>query len=217
MVSAISSMLASSSAATNSVLNTWVSSWSWTRSSRCCNSASRSAPLLSDPPYFVFDLLHHHGRWLLSTRRVLRCSFAGPGTKDQTLRQRVGPKPVRAVDGHACGLASREEPFDGRRSIDVGVYAAHHVVHHRTDGDQVLDGVDALVLQTQLTHHGKLDIDQLRAQVAQVEMNDRPVRRLDRAPLLDFLYEGLRQPVPRSELHAAKHWRGLRRAQVVVL
>src|SRR5688572_5630555 len=48
-------------------------------------------------------------------------------------------------------------------------------------------------------------------------MNDRPVRRFDRPPLLDFLHEGLRQPVPGSELHAAEHWCGLRGAQVVVL
>ena len=95
--------------------------------------------------------------------------------------------------------------------------AAHHVVHDRADGDELLDGVDALVLQAQLAHHRELGVDQLLAEVPQVEMNDRSVRRFDRPTLLDFMHEGLGQPVPRSELHAAQHRRWLRLAQVVVL
>jgi hypothetical protein len=53
--------------------------------------------------------------------------------------------------------------------------------------------------------------------VSQVEMNDGPVRRLDRPALLNFVYEGLGQPVAWSELHAAQYRRGLWLAQVVVL
>ena len=48
-------------------------------------------------------------------------------------------------------------------------------------------------------------------------MDDRPVRRLDRPALLDFVHEGLRQSVAWSELHAAQHRGGLGLARVVVL
>ena len=129
---------------------------------------------------------------------------AGAGPEDQALGQRVGAEPVGAVDAHARGLARGVQPGERRRAVDVGVDAAHHVVHDRADRDQLGDRVDPLVLQAQLAHERQLGVDQLLAEVPQVEVDDRPVLRLDGTALLDLVDERLREPVARAELHAAQ-------------
>ena len=95
-------------------------------------------------------------------------------------------------------------PAERGRAVDVGVDAAHHVVHDGPDRDQLVHGVDALVLQAQLAHERELGVDQLLAEVPQVEVDDRAVRRVGGAALLHLVHERLGQPVARAELHAAQ-------------
>src|SRR5205814_9613629 len=54
-------------------------------------------------------------------------------------------------------------------------------------------------------------------EMAKVEIDDRPVRRVDRSSLRYFMHERLREPVARSELHTAEHRLRFRLAEVVVL
>ena len=103
---------------------------------------------------------------------------------------------------HATSPAAYS-PGQRRRPVDVGVDAAHHVVHDRPHRDQLLDRIEVLVLQAQLADERDLRVDDLLAQVTQVEVHHRAVRRLDRAPLLQLLHERLRQPVARPQLHAS--------------
>jgi hypothetical protein len=79
------------------------------------------------------------------------------------------------------------------------------------------DGVDVLVLQAQLAHERELAVDELRTEMAQVEVHYRAVWRFDDPALLRLVDKGLGEPVTRAELHAAQHWRRARRAEVVVL
>jgi hypothetical protein len=53
------------------------------------------------------------------------------------------------------------------------------------------DGVDVLVLQAQLPDERKFAVDELRAEMAQVEVHDRTVRRVDDPALLHLVDEGL--------------------------
>ena len=150
-------------------------------------------------------------------RRELGRRLPGPGAEDQQLRQRVGAEPVGAVDADAGGLPRGVQPLERGRPVDVGVDPAHHVVHDRADRDQLVHGVDALVLQAQLPNEGKLGVDELRAEMAQVEVDDRTPGRVRRTTLLDLVDERLREPVARTELHAAQLRSRGRLAEVVVL
>src|SRR5688500_2732779 len=53
--------------------------------------------------------------------------------------------------------------------------------------------------------------------MAEVEMDNGSVRRVDRPSLLVYLHEGMREPVARTELHAAEHGFRLRLAEIVIL
>ena len=101
---------------------------------------------------------------------------AGPGAEHEALRQRVGAEPVRPVDADAGGLAGGVQALQRRRAVDVGVDATHHVVHDRADRDQLVHGVDPLVLQAQLAHEREFRLDELLAEMAQVEVDDRTPR-----------------------------------------
>ena len=142
---------------------------------------------------------------------------AGPAAEHEALRKRVGAQPVGAVDADAGDLAGRVEAREPGRAVDVGVDAAHHVVLDRPDRDQFVHRVDPLVLPAQLAHHRQPAVDQLLAEVAQVQVHDRAVRGVDGAALLLLVHERLGEPVARAELHAAQHGGGRGCAQVVVL
>ena len=109
---------------------------------------------------------------------------AGARTEDQALGQRVGAQPVGAVDADAGDLARGVQARQRRRAVDVGVDPAHHVVHDRAHRHELADRVDVLVLEAQLAHEGQLGVDQLLAEVPQVEVDDGAVRRVDGAALL---------------------------------
>ena len=149
--------------------------------------------------------------------RILRRRTAGARAENEQLRQRIGSQPVSAVDAHARDLTGRVQPGQGRSTVDVGVDPSHHVVDDRPHRDQLLDWVDILVFLTQLAHKRNLGVDDLPAQMPQVEVNHRAVGAIDGPPFLHLLHERLRQTVPRPQLHAPQNRFRLRRAQVVVL
>src|SRR5579864_8523912 len=53
--------------------------------------------------------------------------------------------------------------------------------------------------------------------MSEIEMNYRAIGAIDGASFLEFLYESLREPVARTEFHAAQHRLGLRLTEVIVL
>ena len=101
--------------------------------------------------------------------------------------------------------------------MDIRVNATHHVVHYRSHWDQLGHGVDVLVVAAQLAHERQLCVDQVGAEVSQVEVDDGSIRGVDGPSLFLLVHERLGHPVPGPELHAAQLW--LRRgfAEVVVL
>ena len=101
--------------------------------------------------------------------------------------------------------------------MDVGVHAAHDVVHHRAHRNQFVHRVQVGVLQTQLAHERQLLVDHLLAYLADVQVDVVAVRPFQRASPLLLLDERLRQPVARAELHRPQHRLRLRLAEVVVL
>ena len=85
------------------------------------------------------------------------------------------------------------------------------------NGDHRFDGIEVRVLQAQLSNERQRLVDLLLADVPDVQVHIGTVRSVQRASLLLFLNEGLRQPVTRTEFHGAQHRRGLRFAEVVIL
>ena len=116
------------------------------------------------------------GRWRVAAYSAAARPARAPKTRHSG--SEFEPEPVGAVDAHAGGLAGGVQPAERGRPVDVGVDAAHHVVHDRPDRDQLGHRVDPLVLQAQLAHERDPGLDQLLAEVAQVEVDDRAVRRV---------------------------------------
>ena len=145
------------------------------------------------PPPLVRRLCPDRGGGLGRGGRggVLGGGPAGPGPEDQALGERVGAEPVGAVDADAGGLAGGVQAGNRGRAVDVGVHPAHHVVHDRPDRDQLPHRIDPLVLQAELPDEGELGRYDLLAEMAQVQVDDRTVRAVDRLALLDLLDERL--------------------------
>ena len=208
MHSATSSRLASSSAATSSVLNDPLVSRMPTRSIRSCSPRSRSPPVghvrtgavdaggllhrrlhlvadgrdavvprrrvhqPPDPAGLVVDLrLRRAGGGLAGRGGVLRGGPARAGAEDQALGQRVGAEPVGAVDGHARGLAGGVQAAERAwlRRCRCGRRPSCSARPGRT-GISSVHRVDPLVLQAQLADERDPGLDQLLAEVAQVEV-----------------------------------------------
>ena len=144
--------------------------------------------LLLEPPSLV-QRLRQHTRPATSARLrgVLRGGAAGAGAEHEQLGQRIRTEAVGAVDADAGDFPGRVQPRQRRRPIDVGMHAAHHVVDDRTHRNQILDRIEVLVLAAQLADERDLRVDHLLAQVPEIEVHDRAVRRLDRAALLLLL------------------------------
>ena len=137
--------------------------------------------LVLQPIALVPGLCHDDRPGILLAGGVLGRGSAGTRAEDQQLGEGIGAKPVRAVDAHTRNLARCVKPRDRRRAVDIGVDPTHRIVDHRSNGDQLLDRIDVLVLQAQLAHEGQLALDHLLAQVAQVEVDDGTVGRVDGA------------------------------------
>ena len=252
MHSATSSMLASSSAATSSVLKVRLVSSIATLVARSCSSRSSVRPCghrvsgAVDPGGLLHRRLHlgadggdgsspgavpssrsrrrsSSAAWAATAAGADRRSRrtppppAGPGAEDQALGQRVGAQPVGAVDAHAGGLAGGVQARERRRAVDVGVDAAHHVVHDRADRDQL--GRPGRSARTSGTARARTAAwCRSASRRGGAGRGGRPGRTASRgAALLDLVHERLREPVARAELHAAQLRRGRGHAEVVVL
>ena len=79
------------------------------------------------------------GRWAAPVGGVL----ARAAPEDERVEQRVGAEAVAAVHRDARRLARGVQVRDGRLAVDVGLDAAHDVVHTRSDVDRLAGDVDA--------------------------------------------------------------------------
>ena len=108
-------------------------------------------------------------------------------------------------------------PAIGVRPVDVRMHPAHHVMDDRSHGNHLVDRIQIGILQAQLPHERQLLVDDLLADLADVETDVGAVRPLVRTPLLELLDECLGQAIPGPELHRPQHRLWLRPAEVVVL
>src|SRR5262245_18805917 len=88
---------------------------------------------------------------------------------------------------------------------------------YRTDGNHFFDRIEVHVLQAQFPDERKLLVDDLGAQVAEIQMDVVSVWSFERASLFLFLDESLGQPIAGAQLHGTQHRLWFRLAQVVVL
>ena len=108
------------------------------------------------------------GAQRLVLQSVFSRSLSRPGAEYQELGQGIGAQAVGAVDAHTGHFAGSEQSLQGRGSPDVGVDAAHHVVDHRADRNQLAHRIDVLVLEAKFANKGQLGVDDLPAQVGEV-------------------------------------------------
>ena len=78
-------------------------------------------------------------------------------------------------------------------------------MHDGTDRDRLPDWIDPHVAPRQLAHKGQLLVDLRFAEVAEVEMNVLTVAALEATTRLEFLHDGARHHVARSELGSVAH------------
>ena len=64
-------------------------------------------------------------------------------------------------------------------------------MHDGTHGDELSDRIETLVFLAQLADEWKLLVDQLFAEMAQIEMDNSAIWTRDGSSLLEFLYERL--------------------------
>src|SRR5215472_8947873 len=133
--------------------------------------------------------------WRLLPCRESRRRAPRSGTEHEQLGQRIGTKPVSAINADASHLARGIEALERRSPFDVGVNAAHHVVNHRPNWDQLLDRIDILVFEAQLPNKGKFGIDYFLSQVPKIEVNHMPVRPFEGVAFLLLLDKRLGQAI----------------------
>ena len=136
---------------------------------------------------------------------LLRGSAAGRRAEHEAFRQRVRAEPVGAVEADVRALARRVKALHGRGARDVRVDAAHLVVLHRPHRNGVFDDVDAHILAAELAHERQLSIDDLLAEMANVEVHVLAVRALESLSLFELGGHGAADDVARTELHLGGH------------
>src|SRR2546428_12840096 len=146
-----------------------------------------------------------------------RRSPAGAGAEDEQLRERVRAQTVGTVDGDARCLPRGVETIERSLPGDVGGDPAHHVVHHRPDGDRLMDRVDADVVPRQLPDEGEILVNQLLPEVPEVQVDVVAVGPFERPPLLMLLDMAARKDISRPQFHLAMHRRVRRRTESVIL
>src|SRR3989442_8638897 len=146
-----------------------------------------------------------------------RRSPAGAGAEDEQLRKRVRAQTVGTVDGDARCLPRGVETIEQSLTGDVGGDPAHHVVHHRPDGDRLMDRVDADVVPRQLPDEGEIFVDQLFPEVPEVQVDVVAVGSFERPPLLMLLDVAAREDISRPQFHLAMHRRVRLRTEPVIL
>src|SRR5581483_12209919 len=74
-----------------------------------------------------------------------------------------------------------------RLPVDIGLYSSHGVVRHRTNGDGVLDGVNAKKLYAHFANQGQTLVDPFGSQVSQIKLNVVKPVRTGEAPSFEYL------------------------------
>src|SRR5262249_6124133 len=94
---------------------------------------------------------------------------------------------------------------------------AHHVMDHWPHWYQIGDWVDAFVFQAELADEWQTRVDDLFAEMAQVQVHNFAIRSRDGTALLRLTNVGLAESVTGAELHVSQHRLRRGRSQVVVL
>src|SRR5450759_4825818 len=136
---------------------------------------------------------------------VLRRRAARRRAEDEALRERVGAKAVAAVEPDVGALAGGVETEHRCGAGDVRVDPTHHVVHHGAHRDGLVHDVDADELAAQLAHEGQLAIDDLLAEMADIEVHVLAVRALEAASCFELGDHGAGDDVAWAELHLVRH------------
>src|SRR5579884_3542607 len=108
----------------------------------------------------------------------LRHVLASAAAKHDQVYQRVCAEAIGSVYGDACDLACRVEAgqrrplrIDDHAAIVIGRSAAHRVVRGRLNWYRLIDRLDAQVVTGEVGDVGQLFGNNLRTQVAQVEID----------------------------------------------
>ena len=127
--------------------------------------------------------------------------FPGDATEHHNLNQRVGSQTVGAVDADRGAFADCIQPRHPGRAAAIGLDATHGVVGGRANRNRLLGWVHSDIGLGQLADEGQTLFQILGAQVAQIQMHDIAEVGLDGPPFLLFAPEGLREAIPRPQLH----------------
>ena len=137
-----------------------------------------------------------------------RAFSAGLAEHDE-VQQGVRAEAVRAMDGHACALADREQAGHGHFRIAVlrhdhlpkvvGRDAAHLVVHRRHHRNGILDRIDVGELDGDFANPREAQVDDVRPEVVQLEQQVIGVLAAP-APLLDLGGHRARHDVAAGEV-----------------
>ena len=128
-------------------------------------TAGFAKELFLQPPLLV----HRLSQGSAACGPLIRCKgrsrLPGPCPEDEKLGQRIGSQTIRPVDTDASDFAGGVEAFDRRGAIHVGMDTSHHVMNDGPHRDQLFDGIDVLILETQLANKGQLRVNELGAQM----------------------------------------------------
>ena len=141
------------------------------RQPRACNRLGLEPPLLVLAPAPAMAALEP-----LTGCREAYSAAARPARAPKTSSSgsELDPSRFAPLMLTQADLARRIQAGERRRAVDVGVHAAHHVVHDRTHRDQLGHRIDVLVLEAQLAHERDLRLDVRLAQVPEVECTTGP-------------------------------------------
>ena len=123
--------------------------------------------------------------------------LAGTSTEDEGVEERVRAEAVAAVDADTGRLARSVEAGHVREAVDIGLDAAHLVVHSGTYGDRLVGHVGVGEVDAKLADLAQLLVDEGLTKVTDVE-EDAPV---DSPALVDLRLLGSRDDVTGRKLH----------------
>src|SRR5215813_9979394 len=99
---------------------------------------------------------------------LIRGARPCPRAKHQTLKQRVGGKPVSSVNPGAGYLARRVQPGNRRSSMRICLDASHYVVRRRTHRNQIASDIH-VVQQARIEYGRKPSTHKVPIQMTHVQ------------------------------------------------
>ena len=123
--------------------------------------------------------------------------IAGPLTENDGVQQGVGAQAVAAVDADVGALAGGVNPGNAGQAVNVGLDAAHDVVHPRANGHGLLNHVHAGQVNADFPDLAELLHDQRFAQVGAIQED----AAVDAVAGVDFGLFGPGNHVAGSQLH----------------